>query len=1140
MEVQSPSSPREEGADETVVEHTEAESESNNAEDSDGPSEDRQELVSSEAPEDPNPFLVDDPEEPASSEDGSSAADSEEEGSTPAEEIALAQSVVELPLPATPVTALSAVEAHPLASPVMQVNNPMPPAPASQVVPTVTGSSSSSDEEDEPPTLYISGLTVPTMFLPIPNTDALSTLLAKYIPAEQRPRRDVTGEWQRSDYHTLVMTNSWRALARMARDRIVATDPGEVALLLNVRASLRLVDITKQLTPSQVMANHEMANLFSVLSPPAAITSSNTLSTQPSGSSVSASTTGTSLSSYPSISSLNLPSMQHRSTLSQTEHEHLRDNLMPFELEVLRAKSKYWEGDHMGYLDELRALLGRCKKMSRRACKGPKGRGAVRDEQAVGMWKERGARVCLIMASQLIEMKDFTAATTLLSSLLSPFSPTSSPRLRAALGRVHLQSGNLTAAADHFTQVAEDPTAPRSLVVINTALLSVAEGNWDKAVTALKGIVDDKDREGNGGIEEKERYVAANNLAVAMLSQGHLKEGILVLEETLKASPSTAVSAEPMLFNLSTLYELRANIVSEKKRELLVERSTKFNANAPSLHDRSIASIQDNLRNLGKMGQKGLLGEEPDAAVTNSKLRLMDESLSQSPPVPPELLSEIFLNAVDPADLWRSLKSLTHVCHQREVALNTPLLWQDLEFYNHWPYGAFEELFKRSRVKPIRMDIRYSANAPVMMLPTSELARVDVLRLFCRNYLLLSEGTSDLPALRELHLTFEHPPSALIPFLSLRQPLTRLEVVHTTGLPYDRVLPFFRPTLRTLHLHHVRDGPRLPIGALLQALCDMPLLEELYISHTFSASASLPTVELSNLRKLHLESGTSMCCDILDRLVIPTSSATGAANGSTSRKVVAHTNNNQADYYLHELSRSVVSKLDGVRIVGAVPPCDTLKLVINPYGQRRLHPLTLEAWSGAYHIFTWCLDYGVQHGPIELYIILGWVLTAFPARLLEKLRTLHVSVEADVEVIPQSALGLTSLEVVHLRRSRGIIIDLSQQHTSLDHTLDPTGTPILLPSIKLPFPDLHTISMDSIEFHSPWHNYSSGEDEDVMMCLWHLLALRNSAGAPLALLTIRNATSFTHEDAEKLRLQVVVLDWDGIVYEDRYSPRTRY
>jgi len=379
----------------------------------------------------------------------------------------------------------------------------------------------------------------------------------------------VTGDWQRSDYHTLVMTNSWRALARMARDRIVATDPGEVALLLNLWY-VRLSSLARLRLYAQT--NHEMANLFAVLSPPAPnIPSSNTLSTQPSGSSVTSSTTGTSLSSYPSLPSLNLPSMQHRSTLSQVEYEYVRDNLIPFELEVLRAKSKYWEGDHMGYLDELRALLGRCKRLARRACRGPKGKGSVRDEQAVGMWKERGARISLIIASQLIEMKDFAAATTILDSLLSPSSPTTSPRLRAALGRVHLQSGNIAAASEHFAQIAEDPTAPRSLKAINAALLAVAEGDWDEAVSALKEIVDDKGKAGENGIEEKERYIAANNLAVAMLSQGHLKEGIQVLENTLKASPSTVVSAEPMLFNLSTLYELRANIVTEKKRELLVE-----------------------------------------------------------------------------------------------------------------------------------------------------------------------------------------------------------------------------------------------------------------------------------------------------------------------------------------------------------------------------------------------------------------------------------------------------------------------------------------------------------------------------------------------------------------------------------------
>lgn len=95
-----------------------------------------------------------------------------------------------------------------------------------------------------------------------------------------------------------------------------------------------------------------------------------------------------------------------------------------------------------------------------------------------------------------------------------------------------------------------------------------------------------------------------NNLAVALLSQGHLQEvrsqfyvvifglspcqGIQILEDALHASPSTVVVAEPLLFNLgecswsqrgtvilttsaATLYELRSIVGADKKRELLIE-----------------------------------------------------------------------------------------------------------------------------------------------------------------------------------------------------------------------------------------------------------------------------------------------------------------------------------------------------------------------------------------------------------------------------------------------------------------------------------------------------------------------------------------------------------------------------------------
>jgi len=60
-------------------------------------------------------------------------------------------------------------------------------------------------------------------------------------------------------------------------------------------------------------------------------------------------------------------------------------------------------------------------------------------------------------------------------------------------------------------------------------------------------------------------------MAVALLGQGKLKEGTQVLEAALPASSSTLAMAEPFLFNLSTLYELRSSIAADKKRKLLIK-----------------------------------------------------------------------------------------------------------------------------------------------------------------------------------------------------------------------------------------------------------------------------------------------------------------------------------------------------------------------------------------------------------------------------------------------------------------------------------------------------------------------------------------------------------------------------------------
>ncbi|KAG1740064.1 hypothetical protein EDB19DRAFT_1895431 [Suillus lakei] len=438
-------------------------------------------------PEVPDPFIVEGSEGALSEGEGASSevegASSEGEAAPPAdEEIVLAQSTVLLSSEAPPV----------MLSP--NVNKDVPPPPVSEA-------------ESEAPELYLPGLTMPTMFLPIPNTDPLNILLTKYVsPPEKRPVRDVTGEWQDSDFHSMVMSNSWRALARMARDRLVTCNPEDLIRVLDLW-SLRLSSLARLRLYNQTSA--ECTNLFAVLN-----------ATEP-----------------------------------QSARAYLFDRVLPFELEVMHARLKYWAGDPMGYLDVLHALLKKCKLQA----KSSKADG---DDSSLSMWLERAARMCLIIASQMIEMRDFTAATKLLEPLFAQRTGQQpSPAIRSAVGRIYLQSGYLTQAAAHFAAVEGDASVPQTLKDMNAALLACAEGNWARADELLRTLVQ----------AEPDNFVAINNLSVALLSQGKLKEGIEVLEAALHSSPSAVVVAEPYLFNLSTLYELHSATAVEKKRDLLIE-----------------------------------------------------------------------------------------------------------------------------------------------------------------------------------------------------------------------------------------------------------------------------------------------------------------------------------------------------------------------------------------------------------------------------------------------------------------------------------------------------------------------------------------------------------------------------------------
>ena len=65
-------------------------------------------------------------------------------------------------------------------------------------------------------------------------TDPLSSLLARYLPLEDRPVRDLIGDYHGRNVEKLVHDGSWRALARYARDTLVSRETTDIRTILEV------------------------------------------------------------------------------------------------------------------------------------------------------------------------------------------------------------------------------------------------------------------------------------------------------------------------------------------------------------------------------------------------------------------------------------------------------------------------------------------------------------------------------------------------------------------------------------------------------------------------------------------------------------------------------------------------------------------------------------------------------------------------------------------------------------------------------------------------------------------------------------------------------------------------------------------
>ena len=114
-----------------------------------------------------------------------------------------------------------------------------------------------------------------------------------------------------------------------------------------------------------------------------------------------------------------------------------------------------------------------------------RGKGIV--DNSVTACRDEGACMRACRRLTLIRAQDFGAAARFLEPLCQQGE--GSPALRSAIARIYLQGGHLGAASQHFAAVEADPKADDGTKDMNRAIEAAAYGQWDKAILALKRVL---------------------------------------------------------------------------------------------------------------------------------------------------------------------------------------------------------------------------------------------------------------------------------------------------------------------------------------------------------------------------------------------------------------------------------------------------------------------------------------------------------------------------------------------------------------------------------------------------------------------------------------------------------------------------
>ncbi|TCD66863.1 hypothetical protein EIP91_000817 [Steccherinum ochraceum] len=485
---------------------------------------------------------------------------------------------------------------------------------------------------------------------------------------------------------------------------------------------------------------------------------------------------------------------------------------------------------------------------------------------------------------------------------------------------------------------------------------------------------------------------------------------------------------------------------------------------------------------------------------------------------------------LDPKTIWVRTTTLCSVCRYfRDVVLNTPTFWRNVQFSEHASDTRTRKLLlKRSAQTPLRV---VAIDAPGYGLCQSSAERIgqEILKELHRTEVLqcrfigtakcaVLNSSKDL-ILRELFVTGHTQVSegARIPFVPCTSPLSRLERLECNFVHHSVVLGFMRPTLKSISLSSLNKPTPLNVFQLLDMLSGTPQLAKLRIDEMVGFmppyDSKRTPVTLSHLHSLDWRSDFDSGSTFLDHIVVP---PTLLLSSHFNVRGFPGKQSPHPQGGFSKIVTTVLSKFRGHGLTGSLPRIETFRI------DKDIQLLTLTAADNAGSFTaTARLAFARYYSADTVLNVLATLDFKNFAAGLDDIAVLFMQDERDEdETFPASFFATPSptpnLHTLSLCGAKHIWDGFASCHAALDDGR----------AKELPLPQLYWLSLCHVRLRSSLEIDTSSDDKEkeTLGALRDMLRIRKESGSPLYSLRLNNAYDFNDQAKSMLCPYVTKLD----------------